>query len=644
VTGQVYQFGEFHLDCGRFELSRDGRPIALERKPFELLMLLTESKGELVTRTEIAERLWGRDVFVDTEHGINTAMRKIRQALRDDPEEPRYVQTVMGRGYRLVAPVEPIGGVEGAGAGVDGEVAEIHAAESMRVARERAAPEGMGRDVRRRWLVWSIPVLALAMVGAGLAVRFWMHRRAGGEVRIRSLAVLPLDNLSGDPGQEYLADGMTDELTTMLAKNSTLRITSRTTAMRYKGVDARPRLPEIARELGVDGILEGSITRTGSQTGTRTGGQVHMTLQLIQAATDTHLWAESYDRSVNDAVMLPREAAQAVAKRLNSAVAQSAVPRYVSPEAHDAYLRGRYTWVAGSNEEAGKYFKKATELQPDYALGWAGLSWYYGVAGLFDSNMNVKTAYAQSKAAANKAVALDDSVAEAHLALGATIFLGDWDFPRANQEITRALELNPGLAEAYYFHSIMLIALNRDQEAIEAAKKSVELDPFARPFVLASAYCDTRQYEAAMKEARMRLDAYSQEASLHDVMGQAYRRKGMWKEAVQEWEKVDLLSGNKEEAAKLRSWFEKGGYRGMVLRQISDLKKKAAKQYVSPMNFALFYGELGEREETLSFLEEAYRQHTPLLLWIQTDPAYDFLHGEERYRTLVREIGLPPMY
>jgi TolB-like protein len=465
---------------------------------------------------------------------------------------------------------------------------------------------------------------------------YWLEHRKDVVGRIRSLAVLPLDNLSGDAGQEYLADGMTDELTTMLAKNSTLRITSRTSAMRYKGAATRQRLPEIARELGVDGILEGSMTRTGNE--------VHMTLQLIQAATDTHLWAESYDRRVNEAVELPREAAQAVARRLSSAVAQPAAPRYVSPEAHDAYLRGRYIWFAGSNEEAGKYFKKAIELQPDYALGWAGLSWYYGVAGLYDPNMSVKTAYAQSKAAANKALALDDSVAEAHLALGSAIFLGDWDFSRADQEIRRAIELNPGFAEAYYFRSIMLTAFHRDQEAIEAAKKSMELDPFARPAVLASTYCDTRQYEAAVKDASMRLQVYPQDASLHDALGQAYRRTGRWKEAVQEWEKVDLIAGDKVGAATLRHSFEKGGYAGMVAGQIRGLKKKAAKGYVSPMDFALLYAELGKREETLSLLEEAYRQHAPLVLWVQTDPAYDFLRGDERYRALVRNIGLPATY
>ena len=457
---------------------------------------------------------------------------------------------------------------------------------------------------------------------------------------ITSIAVVPLDNLSGQSDQDYFADGMTDELITMLAKNSTLRIISRTSVMQYKGVH-RP-LPEIARELGVDGILEGSVARSGDK--------VHMTIQLIQAPSDTHVWAESYDRDANDAVSLPREAAQTIAKKLNSAVLQPAPQRYVNPEAHDAYLRGRYIGVsARNNEEAGKYFKKATELQPDYALGWAGLSWYYRAVGLGYSGASLgdlgpAKVFAQAEAAATKAVELDDSLPESHLAMGSAIFFGQWNWARAEQEVSRAIELNPGFADAYYFRSKMLIALNRHEQAIEAAKKFIELDPFARPYALASTYVDSRQYDAAVNEARARLEIYPQDARLHDTLGQAYRRESLWKEAVQEWEKTALLRGDKESGENLRRHFEKGGYKAMVLWQVGDLKKKSATQYVSPVFLAALHAELGQREETLSLLEEGYRLRYPQLLWIQTDPAFDFLHSDERYRSIIRRVGLPPTY
>ena len=292
---------------------------------------------------------------------------------------------------------------------------------------------------------------------------------------------------------------MTDELITMLAKNSTLRVVSRTSVMQYKG--ARRPLPEIARALGVDGILEGSIARSGEK--------VHMTVQLIQAPSDTHLWAESYDRDASDIVSLPREAAQTIAKRLNSAVPQAPLPRYVNPEAHDAYLRGRYLWYAGQYGKSFGYFKKATELQPDYAPGWSGLSIYYEASAI-DGQKSPAETLAAGEEAARKAVQLDDSFPEAHLALCAAIFINRWDWTRSDQECKRAIELDPEFAEAYHFRAKILATLNRNQEAIEAQKKATELDPFARPFALAYSYQLARQYDAALTDALQRQDFDSQ--------------------------------------------------------------------------------------------------------------------------------------
>jgi TolB-like protein/DNA-binding winged helix-turn-helix (wHTH) protein/cytochrome c-type biogenesis protein CcmH/NrfG len=648
----VFEFDVFTLDCDRFELSRAGRSLKLERIPMELLILLARRDGHLVTRTEIAEHLWDKEVFVDTEHGINTAIRKIRLVLRDDPEQSRFVQTVTGKGYRFIAPIVEVRGrlTEEGSQPTYGErnrrIGDIPAplsdfpiqdpvANRAEQPSEREAQSS--RKPRLRFWLSGSAVLVLIVVAIGLGARGVrnrsLHRAAG--PKISSLAVLPLDNLSGDPAQDYFADGMTDELTTMLAKNSTLRIVSRTSVMQYKGAH-RP-LPEIAKALGVDGILEGSVERSGDK--------VHMTIQLIQAPSDTHVWAESYDREAKDVVSLPREAAQTIAKKLDRAVAQPTAARFVNPEAHDAYLRGRYIWFTGSNDEAGKYFRRATELQPDYAAGWAGLSTYYG-AGAIGGDLNPKDSIAQAETAANKAVELDDSLPEAHLALGATMFQR-WDWARADQEIDRAIELNPNFAEAYHFRAKMRNAFNRSDEAIAAEKRAQELDPFERPFAMAYAYILARQYDAAVSDARQRLETVPGDIGLHWMLCEAYRRKGELKEAAQEWEKIILLAGDRSEgpsAAAVRSAFEKGGYRAVLLQHLSFLKQKSATQYVSPVDLALQYAQLGGREETLALLEEGYRQHSPLLLWIECDPAYDFLHGEERYRSIIRQIGLPPAY
>jgi TolB-like protein/DNA-binding winged helix-turn-helix (wHTH) protein len=651
MAAKVFQFGDFKLDCDRFELRRGERTVKLERKPMELLILLAAKNGDLLTRAEIVERLWDSEVFVDTEHGINTAVRKIREVLRDDPAQSRFVQTVTGKGYRFIAPV-----VEVPAPLPEERRLSSEESRNRRVGDPPAAPAGPSafpiqtpvsdeakssgeKDARRFSLsggwIWLAVAAALGclVVAISLGARSLRDRslnRAAGP-KISSLAVLPLDNLSGDPGQNYFADGMTDELTTMLAKNSTLRVVSRTSVMQYKG--ARRPLPEIARELGVDGILEGSVERTGDK--------VHMTIQLIQGPSDTHIWAESYDRDANDVVSLPREAAQTIAKKLNSVVVEQAPQRYVSPEAHDAYLRGRYLWFAGKNEEASKYFRKATELQPDYAPGWAGLSTYYGQGA--GGELYPKDAIANEVEAASKAVELDESLPWAHLSLGAAMFFS-WNWPRAEQEISRAIELDPNFGEAYHFRSKMLSAFGRNEEAIEAEKKAMELDPFERPFAMAFTYFLARQYDAAINEARLRLETRPDDIILHWALWEAYRRKGAEKEAAQELEKSVLLQGWTNSAAAIHRQFERGGYKAVVVGQVDYYKKLSEKQYVSALQRATYNAQLGRREETLALLEEGYQQHDPELLWIQNDPAYDFLHGDERYRSIIRRIGLPPAY
>jgi Tetratricopeptide repeat len=358
---------------------------------------------------------------------------------------------------------------------------------------------------------------------------------------------------------------------------------------------------------------------------------------LIQAPSDTHVWAESYDRNANDVVSLPREAAQTIAKKLNSAV-EVAPQRYVSPEAHDDYLRGRYLWFAGKNEEAGKYFRKATELQPDYAPGWAGLSTYYGQGA--GSELYPKDAIAKQVEAATKAVELDDSFPWAHLSLGAAMFFS-WNWARAEQEISRAIELDPNLAEAYHFRSKMLSAFGRNEEAIQEEKKAMDLDPFERTFGLALTYNWARQYDAAINEARLRLETRPDDIALHWMLWESYRRKGAEQEAAQELEKLLLVQGMTTSAAAVQHKFESGGYKAVVLGQLDYYKKLSEKQYVSRLELAKYEAQLGRREETLAFLEEGYEQHDPELLWIQNDPAYDFLRSDPRYQSILKRIGLP---
>ncbi len=425
---------------------------------------------------------------------------------------------------------------------------------------------------------------------------------------------------------------MTDELITMLAKDSTLRIVSRTSVMQYRG--ARRPLPEIARALHVDAILEGSVSRSADQ--------VHMTLQLIRADTDSHLWADSYERDAND-VALPDEAAKAIAKQLHRAVPAVKAIRYVNPAAHDAYLHGQYLWFSDRMEESGAWFRKAIDLQPDYALAWAGLADYYG-EGIAGDFLDPRTNIVPEEQAAERALELDPNLPQAHQAMGAMFLIDRWDWADADREILRAISLDPQDGELYYLRAWLLQAVNRDAEAIDLGKKAMEIDPFSRPYALASLYEAARQFDAALAEIQLRMEADPNNLDLLGLEMDTWRRMGNYKEAVDAWARWHILTGDPQSAANLRHAYDRGGARGFVRWQLGRRLIQSKSHYVSPVELASYYAQLGDKERTLALLEEGYRQHATDTLWIQRDPAYDFLHSDPRYRAIVQKTGVPPTY
>jgi len=635
VPPVIYQFGDFSLHCSKFELCREGSRLKLERKPLELLVLLVTKHGQVVTREEIAACLWGQEVFVDIEHGINTAIRKIRQILGDSSDLPQFVQTISGSGYRFIAPVTTL----------EPEVTEPVPSSADPVDPPPAPPEISAAPVlppaprprRGLWLgaaLCALVLVAISLLILGphpLAARF-LHRDT--QPAIASLAVLPLDNLSGNPNEAYFADGMTDELTTMLAKDSTLRIVSRTSATRFK--DAHRSLPEIARALNVDAILEGSIARSSNQ--------VHMTLQLVRADTDSHLWAESYDRETNDVAALPDVAARAIAARLNSATPAHARVRYINPEAHDAYLRGHYEWVVGRNESAGKYFQQAVQIQPDYALGYTGLADYYAVQALRDS-VDPLQALPQAEAVARKAVELDDSLSRAHADLGGMMFLNRGVGAEAVNELARASELDPRDAETLHLRAKVLCALGRYDDANAVQKQATALNPIWHPGALAEIYDCTRQFDAEIRDAEMRLKDFPASQDLLDDLANGYYAKGRDKEAAQMLVRLHAARGELALSAALRRALDAGGYPAVIRCLLADREKKARTGRVSTFELADLNARLRHRDKTLALLEQAANEHDPhLRLLVQSDPAFDFLHTDPRYRSVIQKMGLPPMY
>ena len=638
TTQRTASFGPYALDQRSGELRKFGTRVKMGEQAFQILLLLLETPGQLVTREELRAKLWADDTFVDFDHGLNSAVQRLRDCLSDSAEKPRWVETVPRRGYRFVGQVEwsdgsplsemlpdtRIGG-QGENSGGEGPV-------SVRVEPTEAA--GGASVSSRRIALLVVVALALLLAAMPIGKRIQDARSAKRALLIKSLAVLPLENLSGDPDQEYFSDGMTDEVITMLAKNPSLRVISRTSVMQYKKVH-RP-LREIARELGVDGILEGSVSRSGNR--------VHVTAQLIYAASDTHVWAESFDRDLSDVGALQDELAQTIAKQVGATTSASGNPqRRINPDAHDAYLLGRYYWFADDSHKSRTYFEKAIELQPDYAAAWSGLADYYCGSGVVGESPP-EAVMPQAEEAARKALELDDLSAEAHHSMAAVQLFYRWNWAAAERESARAVELNPNVAEIHHLRSYTLRPLNRMDEALQEQRKAMELDPFARPDSLGYALIRMRQFDAALNEARIRRDVQPNNADVHYLLSYAYFYKGMEREAEEELERYLQLAGEKDLLAEQVQIYRRGGFRAVLEWKVDVLKRKAAKQYVSPTEFGDAYAQLGSKEETIRYLEKSYRERAPHLVFVQSDPTYDFLHSDPRYRAIINKMGLPPAY
>ncbi len=640
ANAAVLRFGDFELDLRRGVLSRDGLRLKLQPQPLRVLQCLAESAPSIVSREELGATVW-TGVHVDVDLSLNYCIRQIRAVLEDSAANPRFIETLPKQGYRFLGVVSTVAFTTAPAMAHEAEPAgtmgPVWAAD-----RPLALPSDVvstaRRSLRARYGTSGLALLIgmVCLVAALLAG--WLLRGRGERAfaPVQSVAVLPLTNLSGDPGQEYLADGMTEELITMLAKHSRLRVISRTTAMGYK--HAQRPLRDIARELHVDGIVEGSVARHGDR--------VHVTVQLIGGPSDTHLWAESYDRAFESLTTVSREVAEDVARVTRTGIAGKAVGTPVNAAAHDAYLRGRYLWFAGQNEAAGAAFRKAIALQPDYALAWSGLSSYYGAGALSEQQheLDPREALRLQEDAARRAVRFDDTLGDGHLSLGAALFFHQWAWAEAEAEIDRAIALDPNLAQAYHFRAKILFALDRSEEALTAERTADELDPFGRPWAMTAAFLWARRYPEALNEVQEKLRASPRNAFLEEMLSDVLldlHRGDEYAAALARW--MDD-AGQPAAGAAVRAAYRNGGVEAVYRWQLGDLERRRATEYVSPMDFAKAEATLGRKEATLAALEEGYRQRSPSLIWLQQTAALDFLHGEPRYRALVAKMGLPPAY
>ena len=632
------RFGPFEVNrCAR-ELRKHGIKIKLSGQPFEVLSLLLERPGGVVTHEELRAKLWQADTFVDFEHGLHAAVNKLREALGDSAERPRYVETLPRRGYRFVAAVQLVAGAPEVPPAASGE--KQPAPEQM-AAGAGAAP-GRWASGRRGATLLAIAVV-LAALGIGYpSLRNWRQPSPATAPRIQSLAVLPLENLSRDPEQEYFADGMTDELITDLAKIGALRVISRTSVMRYKGT--KKSLPEIARELNVDAVVEGTVSRSP--------GRVHITAQLILARPEKHLWAEGYDRALGDAVALQSELARAIATEIKIKVTPQeqvrlANARPVNPEGHEAYLKGRYYWNKRTEEgfrRSIEYFSEAIEKDPNYALAYAGLADSYillGEYGLFPP----REAYTKAREAATKALALDETLAEAHTALADVKTDYDWDWPGAEHEFRRAIELNPGYATAHQWYGELLSQLGRHEEALAEIKRAQELDPLSLIISTVGGQTLLRmgRDDLAIGQLRKTLEIDPNFAQAHDVLGLTYLRKGAFAEAIAEFQRAITLSPNITlYKAGLGQAYARTGKSSEARKLLYELKQQSKRSYVSWLGLADIYAGLAEKDQAFACVEQAYEQRDANLVQARVDPLLDPLRSDPRFQDLLRRMGLPP--
>ena len=628
---RIVRFGTFEADLDARELRKSGVKIKLHGQPFELLAMLLERPSEVVPREDLRQRLWPTDTFVDFDHGVNTAVNRLREALGDSTENPRFIETVPRRGYRFIAPVESHASA------LPGSNAAVAGASSSEAGR--ATTQAMPRIPKRRAVVSAAAAVAIMLL-AGLSsnrVRQRLFERRSPQ--IRSLAVLPLVNLSSDKDQDYFTDGMTEELTTDLGKIGALRVISRTSAMQYKGT--KKSLPEIARELNVDALIEGTVTRSGNH--------LRITANLVQAFPEKHLWAESYESQVNDALMVQGQISEAVAREIQVQLTQNeksllAAARPVNPEAQDLYLRGLYTFRGRDTAEAEKaldYFRRAIEKDPNYAAAYAALANVYSdwIPGM----SRPRDRMPKAKESALKALSLDDTLADAHSSLGNIELFYDWDWIVAEKEFKRTMELNPNHVWAHEWHSRGLVASGRTEEAIAEAELSLGLDPsplnWDYPvwvFILA------RRYDLAVRRNQEILELEPNFSWGHFELAQIYEHEGREKEAAQEFLKADELFGmDSKKVAELREAIAKSGARGYWERMLENYKETAWSNYAPSVLVAATCVRLNDKECALGWLEKGFEERDDLMVNLKVEPVFDRLRMEPRYQELVHRVGIP---
>lgn len=606
------RFGQFEVDFDSRELRKAGIRIKVNEQPFQVLEALLQRPGEIVTRDELRRRMWPDATFVDFDQSLNKAVNRLRAALSDNAANPRFIETLSRRGYRLLVSVEPCEG---------------HASTPAVPVSSEAAPS---QPHYRRWVLACFLVGAVVVAGA---ISPWFRGR---RAQIESIVVLPLTNLSGDPGEEYFVDGMTDSITTELAKIPGLRVVSTTSAMHYKA--AKKPLPVIARELRVDGAIEGTLRRTGNR--------VRMSLKLVEAASDRPLWIESYETDIEDIARVQTDVVRLVASAMRTATnpaspRQLANVRRIDPRALDEYLRG-YALSQQRTEPALKqameHFRQAIAIDPGYARAYVGLAAAYQFLAAGHIR-HAKECYEQQVIFAAKALELDNTIPEAHLLLGIAKLYGDWDWAGAEPHYKRALDSSYGVGHQRY--ALALMWLGRFDEALAHIRRAQEIDPLATVNVLneGEIYYYARQYDPAIEHCRRAIDRDPKRFMPYQYLGLGYSAKGMHDEAVIALQTAVSLGAGLAGKSRLGYVLARAGRVDEAIRIVRELESMGP-SYPYAFHVAVVYAGLGDKRQAFRWLEKSYQERSRTMVYLGVTPELDGLRSDPRFSDLVRRVGI----
>jgi TolB-like protein/DNA-binding winged helix-turn-helix (wHTH) protein/Flp pilus assembly protein TadD len=611
----VLHFGIFQLDLKAGELHKAGVRVKLQDQPFRVLALLVERAGQVVTREELRKRVWPGNVYVDFDQGLNNAIKKVREALGDSADSPRFIETVAKHGYRFVTTVSP-----------------PPAPPVERRTRFELRTAGV-------WIGSAAAVLAAVGYGA------WHVRamRAGPPSERVTLAVLPFENLSRDPDQEFFSDGLTEEMTAQLAKLNPERLTVVTpgSVAKYK----RTSLPvtQIGEELHADYVLQGSVRRAGDR--------VRITVHLIHVPEQTDRWADSYDRELKDVLTLQNSVAETIASQIHITLtpgeqSRLATRRNVDPDAYEAYLKGRYYWnkrTADGMQKAQLYFQQAIDQDPNFADAYSGLADCNSGLTWHGFTSPAET-LPRALAAARKAVEIDPQSAEAHASL-ALVLHHEWDWPQAEAEFKRALELDPNYANAHHWYGDYLSVRGRHEEALAEAKRALSLDPLNLMIGtwVGLRYYLAGKYQAAIEQGRNTLELDTGFAAAHLLLGESYVQAGLQEKGLAELQTAARLSGDDPlYLAQVGVAYASQGRKADAAQIISRLETTASKRYVSPYGLAQIYAALNDKEQTFKWLQAAYEDRAVWMTYLAVDPVFERYRSDRRFQDLLRNVRLLP--